>query len=1139
MRFKNKQEQLAHSTPRLIFENLCSEIYASRSFSIANINLENDYNDLPDDEKKKIWLLTLLFNQDKKKEWIDFAKNYLQLSSIDLLIIVTSLKKLTIFKTFTKDTIESYLEILFKKSVENGDLAIIKYWFALDPQQIQAIICAWDFQVFRSAAEKGNLDIIKYLAELLPNQLPSMICAWDFHAFRCAADNGHLTVINYLVEIASEQLLVMVSAIDFYAFRSAAINGHLTLIKYLAEITPAQLPQMISAINFHTFRGAAVKGHLAILKYLAEITPAQLPAMISAGNFHAFRGAASKGHLAIIKYLAEVAPSQLPEMVKAGNFQAFRGAAENGHLAIIKYLAELASAWLPAMISNENFHVFRSAAEHGHFAIIQYLAELAHAWLPTMISAADFYAFRCAAENGHLAIVKYLSEANPQQLFAMITAKNFQAFLSAAAKEHLAMIRYLAQIAPTLIPAMYSADDFSAFRYAAANGQLAIVKCLVEIAPGQINAMVSACDFEAFCHAAENGHLIIVKYLAEIASSQISPMISARDFYAFRHAAVNGHLAIIKYFVELTSEHLPAMISAEDFCAFRWSFAQNQVSVVDYLLSFSKSYSYIERYIDRDDYLPAVIRFTTDFLRNLQKKINDFQMLHKHGVFDFVEVDGAVDNEKALYGYYVLRQLIRQLPNNRYGDEVYFHIHSLLTLPSIKYLVLLNATKINLPSTYRYAQDNFAEQTNELLRLAINNNNERVIRHLLAIPALFEAAQHHGYYPEASARLKLTELAHNKVLFTLGLNHQEQVQVKNLELTYQEKIAFYPKGIKSVINELRAFLEQAFLAEEHLTLRQANIRNVIYTLPVDYSTLTAWLKIHAFKAAEIQQIKAVYYKNIYHTAWRYLSKPNCWMHPQALYGYVNEAGRWSTFEEYQSLIAYLWIAASDSHYSSLEKNITVSQRRDLFIQQLALINRAYNWNKSRVKLMSDGKPVFDAHHNPVMEKYDDLEDDKPASFSGEKRHLFQALLEQPLNIPVALTHDEQFLKEILNEVQKALSQYKDYHRSHDSDSEAETRIRLGFFVNETKNFPKAAAFCEMLQADIEKTGSLVNALHTLKGFFEMSSQTFYSHSFTSYLASALAKLQLITLRAKNHYTQLEVVSELETRLVVHLSKQAA
>ena len=56
-----------------------------------------------------------------------------------------------------------------------------------------------------------------------------------------------------------------------------------------------------------------------------------------------------------------------------------------------------------------------------------------------------------------------------------------------------------------------------------------------------------------------------------------------------------------------------------------------------------------------------------------------------------------------------------------------------------------------------------------------------------------------------------------------------------------------------------------------------------------------------------------YYQHKDHTAWRYLSKPNHWMHPHAGYVYISDdhQTRWSTFEEYQPLIALLFLGATD------------------------------------------------------------------------------------------------------------------------------------------------------------------------------------------------------------------------------------
>lgn len=136
-----------------------------------------------------------------------------------------------------------------------------------------------------------------------------------------------------------------------------------------------------------------------------------------------------------------------------------------------------------------------------------------------------------------------------------------------------------------------------------------------------------------------------------------------------------------------------------------------------------------------------------------------------------------------------------------------------------------------------------------------------------------------------------------------------------------------------------------------------------------------------------------YYKNIYHTAYRYLSKPNYWMSEKALYVNISEDGKekWSTFEEYKTIICMFYLAAKDSNYPAIDGH-TLESRVENFIRELALIGRAHNWDQVRFNSLGS-------------EEYDDLEGDKPSCFSGVKRRLFHSVLGHSL-FKCLLTFDD-------------------------------------------------------------------------------------------------------------------------------------
>jgi hypothetical protein len=116
------------------------------------------------------------------------------------------------------------------------------------------------------------------------------------------------------------------------------------------------------------------------------------------------------------------------------------------------------------------------------------------------------------------------------------------------------------------------------------------------------------------------------------------------------------------------------------------------------------------------------------------------------------------------------------------------------------------------------------------------------------------------------------------------------------------------------------------------------------------------------------------------------------MHQQAAYVNVNPATHemWSTFEEYQPVICLYYLAAIDDKSPPID-GYTLETRLEGFIDELALIARAHNWDRTRVKTNEEGELVLDEDGTPIEEEYDDLEGDRPSCFSGVKRRLFQSV----------------------------------------------------------------------------------------------------------------------------------------------------
>ncbi len=501
-------------------------------------------------------------------------------------------------------------------------------------------------------------------------------------------------------------------------------------------------------------------------------------------------------------------------------------------------------------------------------------------------------------------------------------------------------------------------------------------------------------------------------------------------------ACEEGHETIVKLLLEKGAAVNQANSSGEP--PLYWASKNGHGAVVDLLLAQddiivdSCSYDWLERH--QQEYGNKVASFTKNYLANLSREIAQSNDDNLVGVFDFpLSDDGNIDVETVRMSYYVLRHLIRCCAVNEVNplaDEVDIleKIELLLNIPSVKTLVVANATSRELPANYNNDESRslsyrlncrqFAQQTNELLRLAQSTGDEAIAVRLLNISAIREAAEANHYYQGAYG-IDLAEVAHDRESSMRALTPEEQESVKQIEKTYKKTIE-ENGGVSSVIKQLKQTLKKKYVADE--ASRILTFDDIDYLLPFKWNALQGFINRYDFTKVQQQAIYQCYYQNSYHTAYRYLSKPNRWMSQNAGWVSISEdrEERWSSFEEYQPLIAYLWTAANDLAQGPKEADITVADRVDLFIRQIALINRAHNWDRYREVRNEYGSKLLDGAGEPIKESYDDLEGDKPSCFSGVKKRLFQSLLHHPLYEPLALSIVKQFVNETTREYYQKL-----------------------------------------------------------------------------------------------------------------------
>lgn len=555
--------------------------------------------------------------------------------------------------------------------------------------------------------------------------------------------------------------------------------------------------------------------------------------------------------------------------------------------------------------------------------------------------------FSISTNMGCLKSLNYLQEKARNKLITLIEANDYRGFRVAAANGHLDVLKELKKVTPLALMKMSKANDFGAFRLACENGHLNTLKWLLIEAFNQSMPMIEASNYHAFRGASENGHLDILIWLKSLAPNALQNMIQASNYYAFRWACANGHLNTIKWLKDQAPDEFLAIIEAEQYDAFRKACANGHLDTVTWLLRHPTCFAYIEQH--EHEYGHQVHPFRQNMLAALHQESQDFLIQNPNAAFDIQE------SERARLCFYLMRNLIRH--NNRLFDE---ELRFLLSIPSVKALAHQELT-IGHP--------------NELLWLAQGYDNSEALILLLNIDAVRRLAEANNFYrPDIRYAINLRRLAQDKESAMTALSADEAKRLHAASELYQPWII--AAGIEAIIEDLKETLKNNYETQPACI----NVDDTLLSLPVEYFTFKGLgLTVSDFNNALI-----AYYKHPTHTALRYLSKPNHWMHPNAAFVLSSEetAGLWSYFEDYQPLIALLYLAATDTQIA-LDEGYTPETRFTHFIEELALIGRAHNWDKTRTR-------------NALKEQYDDLEADRPSCYSGVKRRLFQSVVGHPL-----------------------------------------------------------------------------------------------------------------------------------------------
>ena len=628
-----------------------------------------------------------------------------------------------------------------------------------------------------------------------------------------------------------------------------------------------------------------------------------------------------------------------------------------GKRSLLERIVTLTPDSVPDIMVTRGNQTFLEAARGGHLDMLDRLIEFAPDKVQDMIKGDTeyYFPFMHAASNGHLHVLERFFE---------LTGKDnlFEKF-----KRLMGL--------PNKLETLVSVNEYGALTWAASFGQRDIMRRLISfIAPDKLDLALHFGFYFAsrglhldrflelvpnneaqrlmenlswpFADAAKQGRLDVMESLMRLSTVPIQDMIADHDYSAFTKAACYGHLDVMERLMILAPDKVPDMLAANNYSSFTSAASGRHLNVTTRLLAFPSVFAYAEMH-DREYGVEYIYPFVQEYLTHLR-----------------ADRTAMEDPEKAKLCFYLLRNLIRRNDAALLND-----MRFLMDIPTVNALLHTALSP---------------EQPNELFRLALSTGNQAAAALLLTIPAVRSLAEANDFYRnEARGGLDLAALARDRESSMTALTLGEQKQLARANKYYEPKIQ--EETPSRLMDSLREMLKNRYDANPAVFTKSDGSQ---VKLPLTWNAFQALGLALELKDVEKDKALKAYYQHKDHTALRYLEKPNPWMSEDAAYVNSNDARteRWSTFEDYKPFITMLFLAAKDEAIEATD-GYTIKTRVDHFIDELAHIGRAHNWDQTRTKRVN-GKEI--------KEEYDDLKGDKPSCYSGVKRRLFQSVQGHPL-----------------------------------------------------------------------------------------------------------------------------------------------
>lgn len=814
----------------------------------------------------------------------------------------------------------------------------------------------------------NQFDFFKYLLETNPRQQMYLISNDDYAFFHLAYKQPNTRFFEYILLINSEQKIAMICSQNFTLF-SENIPQMTWCLDYLAIYQP-QILNFLLQIHHHTifFKGIASENY-ALLSWLKQHRKDLFEELFSYNQYHLFNIACQKAKTKLIFWCLLIAPEHQLTVLLQKQEQLFSHTSNEFHYQLLNWIKNNH----PQVFSNKKFNLLNIAAKHGYLHLFEWLKKnapehfrpyikkhfstLVHlaafqtkpntlryfmnidgAQTEQIIAKNHFELFKICLQQEHLNVVSFMLSYISLQREEMLKAVFQDLYFKFPQKSHLFLINWFHAHDKKVLLAIFSSYGGEFLNHAISQNHIKVLDWLKIILPEITQDLLKKNIEENLCLAAFHGHLDIFKLIINL-ESQPGSLITCRNHLILKYALDKQYIEFLGWLMDNFIFQLAPRLSHEQFSWLRAQANKSDPRVIFCLLDFYPIFHMVERN-------PSL--FPSDLMLNF--------IANK--TLSGIQTEDINHNLVMLY-LSMIRYLMTSRPTNYLRK-----IQQLLNIPFVANNAHLSINGLEL---------------NELFLRAQRLNDIDLMQMLCLFPNVRRLVD-----PETQSRIRqqapsLLTIAHDHESSMTSLSFEQQHQLKQLSEHYAPIIKY--RTASSIFEALKQELVERFYQDAP---KLKNQHGQEFALPLYHHE---FLKLDdEFKTQALN----LYHSNEPHTAWRFLSIPNLWIDPQALYvkqSNENPTLKWAQFEDYIPLINLLFIAAFDQDMPCSD-NHTHQTRIAMFIKGLSLAGRAHNWDRTRAKVITLGKTIY--------EEYDDGLPDQPSCYSGMKQYLFHSLHGHPM-----------------------------------------------------------------------------------------------------------------------------------------------